>query len=92
MASRHRHDLNPRQLLRYLPIGHCRFALTRKVDETCSRLADGTRFQGGAHQGAAGSRLVDQRELAYQVLKPNVDLCEGRFFHVRSIEAHVDLV
>src|SRR5438270_10295820 len=46
----------------------------------------------GVHHNSTtqiSQNLVDQRELAYQVLKPIVDLCEGRFFHVPGTEAHV---
>lgn len=31
----------------------------------------------------------DQEEIAYQVMKPLVDLCKGRFYLVRGTEAHV---
>jgi hypothetical protein len=33
--------------------------------------------------------LEDQGELAYKILKPVVDKCEGRYYHVRGTEAHV---
>jgi len=33
--------------------------------------------------------LEDQAEHAYKILKPIVDLCEGRFFQIRGTEAHV---
>lgn len=33
--------------------------------------------------------LAVQGEIAYDVLKPVFDLCEGRYYHVRGTEAHV---
>lgn len=33
--------------------------------------------------------LADQREAAYRILRPVVELCEGRYYHVRGTEAHV---
>lgn len=33
--------------------------------------------------------LEDQSEAAYQLLKPIVDACEGRYYHIRGTEAHV---
>lgn len=33
--------------------------------------------------------LKDQAGIAYLILKPVVDLCEGRYYHVRGTEAHV---
>lgn len=32
--------------------------------------------------------LADQEEIAYRLLAPVVDLCEGRYFHIRGTEAH----
>lgn len=33
--------------------------------------------------------LTDQKRIAYDVLKPVVDLAEGRYYHIRGTEAHV---
>lgn len=33
--------------------------------------------------------LEDQAEIAYDILKPVVDRCEGRYYHIRGTEAHV---
>lgn len=33
--------------------------------------------------------LEDQSEIAYNLLAPVVELCEGRYFHIRGTEAHV---
>lgn len=46
----------------------------------------------GVHHSATtqwSHNLGDQSEHAYKVLKPVVDLCEGRYFHIRGTEAHV---
>ncbi len=46
----------------------------------------------GTHHGSTtqiSQNLMDQREMGYRVLKPIVDLCEGRYYHVRGTEAHV---
>ena len=33
--------------------------------------------------------IEDQTEIAYRVLKPVFDACEGRYYHIRGTEAHV---
>ena len=33
--------------------------------------------------------LEDQSEIAYSILKPVVEACEGRYWHIRGTEAHV---
>lgn len=33
--------------------------------------------------------LEDQSEIAYRILRPVVDACEGRYYHIRGTEAHV---
>lgn len=33
--------------------------------------------------------LTDQGRIAYEMLKPVIDLCEGRYYHIRGTEAHV---
>lgn len=46
----------------------------------------------GVHHGAktqVSQNLTDQKAIAYEVLKPIVELCEGRYYHVRGTEAHV---
>lgn len=46
----------------------------------------------GVHHGATtqwSHNLADQSEHAYKILKPVVDLCEGRYYHIRGTEAHV---
>jgi len=35
------------------------------------------------------NNLEDQGDLAYKILKPVVDKCEGRYYHIRGTEAHV---
>lgn len=46
----------------------------------------------GSHHGAKHQHtqnLTDQVKVAYQCLKPVVDLCGGRYYHIRGTEAHV---
>lgn len=46
----------------------------------------------GVHHGSTtqwSHNLRDQSEHAYKILKPIVDLCEGRYYHIRGTEAHV---
>lgn len=46
----------------------------------------------GIHHGAVtqiSQNLSDQSNLAYQILKPIVEKCEGRYYHIRGTEAHV---
>ncbi len=46
----------------------------------------------GVHHGSTtqwSHNLNDQVNHAYKILKPVVDLCEGRYFHIRGTEAHV---
>jgi len=46
----------------------------------------------GVHHGATtqwSHNLEDQGEHAYKLLKPVVELCEGRYLHIRGTEAHV---
>ncbi len=45
----------------------------------------------GVHHGAVtqiSQNLVDQKRIAYNLLKPVVEACEGRYFHIRGSEAH----
>jgi hypothetical protein len=35
------------------------------------------------------NNLTDQKNIAYQLMKPIVDLCDGLYFQVRGTEAHV---
>lgn len=46
----------------------------------------------GIHHGSVtqiSQNLQDQVNLAYSILKPVVELCEGRYYHIRGTEAHV---
>lgn len=46
----------------------------------------------GTHHNATtqwSHNLEDQAEHAYQILKPVVELCEGRYYHIRGTEAHI---
>jgi hypothetical protein len=46
----------------------------------------------GVHHGSVtqiSQNLSDQFNIAYSILKPIVDLCEGRYYHIRGTEAHV---
>ena len=35
------------------------------------------------------NNLAVQGDIAYEILKPIVELCEGRYYHIRGTEAHV---
>lgn len=52
---------------------------------------NGDCIEGSHHQATTpwSNNLSDQTNHAYKVLKPVVDLCEGRYFHIRGTEAHV---
>lgn len=46
----------------------------------------------GVHHGSVSQmsqNLADQAELAYSVLAPIVDMCKGKYYHIRGTEAHV---
>jgi len=46
----------------------------------------------GKHHGSVtqvSQNLSDQRRIALALLKPVVELCEGRYYHIRGTEAHV---
>lgn len=46
----------------------------------------------GVHHGSVtqvSQNLTDQRRIAAEVLRPVVDLCGGRYIHIRGTEAHV---
>lgn len=46
----------------------------------------------GSHHGSThqwSQNLEDQIEESYQILKPIVELAEGRYYHIRGTEAHV---
>lgn len=46
----------------------------------------------GVHHGSTtqiSHNLEDQGELAYRILSPVVEACEGQYYHVRGTEAHV---
>ena len=45
----------------------------------------------GVHHGTVtqiSQNLVDQKRIAYKLLKPVVEACEGRYYHIRGTEAH----
>ncbi len=45
----------------------------------------------GVHHGSVtqiSHNLVDQERCAFELLKPIVNFCEGRYFHIRGTEAH----
>lgn len=52
---------------------------------------NGDGVDGVHHQGTTqiSHNLEDQQDIAYALLKPVVDLCEGRYYHIRGTEAHV---
>lgn len=52
---------------------------------------NGDAIDGVHHQSTTqiSHNIEDQTEIAYRILKPVVDLCEGRYYHVRGTEAHV---
>ena len=46
----------------------------------------------GSHHGSTtqiSQNIEDQVDLAYNILKPVVEKCEGRYYHIRGTEAHV---
>jgi hypothetical protein len=46
----------------------------------------------GVHHNSTtqiSQNLKDQADIAYAVLKPIVELCEGRYYHIRGTAAHV---
>ena len=46
----------------------------------------------GVHHGSVhqmSHNLQDQANIAHELMKPVVDLCDGRYFHIRGTEAHV---
>lgn len=46
----------------------------------------------GVHHGSCtqvSQNLADQSDIAYTLLAPVVDSCEGRYYHIRGTEAHV---
>ena len=52
---------------------------------------NGDAIDGNHHDSCSqiSHNMVDQSRIAYEVLKPVVDACEGRYFHIRGTEAHV---
>jgi hypothetical protein len=50
-------------------------------------ILDGPGVRGATHQWS--HNLTDQARAAFQILKPIVDACEGRFYVIRGTEAHV---
>lgn len=54
-------------------------------------LHNGDAIDGKHHESCTqiSQNIEDQVELAYRILRPVVDACEGRYYHVRGTEAHV---
>ena len=52
----------------------------------CGDSIDGT-HHNSTHQ--ITHNLTDQARIAYGVLEPVVELCKGRYYHIRGTEAHV---
>jgi len=52
---------------------------------------NGDAINGKPHQtiGNITDDLEDQVQIAYDILKPVVELCEGRYYHIRGTEAHI---
>lgn len=62
---------------------------TRK--EPFSVVHNGDGIDGVHHNSTTqiSQNIEDQVELAYKILKPVVEACEGRYYHIRGTEAHV---
>ncbi len=65
------------------------------VQEVCRGEPFAVAFNGDALDGVHHDsvtqwthNLADQEELIYRVLRPIVDLCEGRYYHLTGTEAH----
>ena len=54
-------------------------------------VCNGDAIDGVHHRSVTqiSQNLTDQGRIAYEMLKPVVDLCEGRYYHIRGTEAHV---
>jgi hypothetical protein len=52
---------------------------------------NGDAIDGNHHDSVSqiSHNMVDQSRIAYEVLKPVVEACEGRYYHIRGTEAHV---
>lgn len=52
---------------------------------------NGDAIDGKHHESCTqiSQNIEDQIEIAYRVLKPVVEACEGRYYHVRGTEAHI---
>jgi hypothetical protein len=68
----------------------------RCVPEFCHNEPYAVVFNGdaldGVHHNSVSQishNLSDQFNIAYDILKPIVELCEGRYYHIRGTEAHV---
>ncbi len=59
--------------------------------EPFSVVLNGDALDGVHHRAVTqvSQNLTDQARIARKVLKPIVELCEGRFYHLRGTEAHV---
>lgn len=62
---------------------------TRK--EPFAVVMNGDAIDGVHHRATTqiSQNLCDQSEIAYELLRPIVDRCEGRYYHIRGTEAHV---
>ena len=51
---------------------------------------NGDALDGKPHNAVTGisDNLADQQEIAYRALRPVVEACEGRYYHIRGTEAH----
>jgi len=54
-------------------------------------VVNGDALDGAPHgsKAEATHNLAMQRRAAYDILKPIVEACEGRYYHIRGTEAHV---
>ena len=52
---------------------------------------NGDALEGDHHRSTTQitQNLTDQKKIGMAVLKPIVELCEGRYYHIRGTEAHV---
>lgn len=62
---------------------------TRK--EPFAVVHNGDAIDGCHHNSTTqiSQNIEDQVDLAYKILKPVVEACEGRYYHIRGTEAHV---
>lgn len=60
-------------------------------NEPFAVVVNGDALEGVHHHAVTqiSQNLADQFAIAHDILKPVVDLCEGRYYHIRGTEAHV---